>query len=365
MFGEGPARQQMFKTLELNPMFHDPEQVVLEEKWAAEPVGSACYELWKGMCVTQKQDKRPNSVCTCFCYREAPKTAAQKSTAMKSLIELGLPYEGGSIKLIKSGHAVVTRSKAMTAETLIVDLRCIEHVEVLTASDLHQSNMHLCWCCCVPMCGRFPELRDRVRLMSSDHVDRVKCRMGKNWCNCCPWLMGGQAWKQVIVEFNVLPGEGEKFADQIRHMQDNLKGGKDGRCFKVLEVNDIQGRFVTKGEIKVLSPDGSVVLPVGAKQIKDAEELLMMLDDELEEFITSRGAKVLPGLPVLTQAQRLFHSQQCERYVEDEFPRKGNCSGCTLFGRKNCICCNIRPFFQCNRPINGSRRDWYYKTTEK
>ena len=40
MFGEGPPRQQMFKTLELNPMFHDPEQVVLEEKWKAEPVGS-------------------------------------------------------------------------------------------------------------------------------------------------------------------------------------------------------------------------------------------------------------------------------------------------------------------------------------
>ena len=37
--------------------------------------------------------------------------------------------------------------------------------------------------------------------------------------------------------------------------------------FKVLEINDIQGRFVTKGEIKVLSPDGSVVLPDGAKQV--------------------------------------------------------------------------------------------------
>lgn len=364
MFGEGPPRQQMFKTSELNSMFHEDNDVVMEETWKAEPTGSRCYELWRGLCISQS-DERPNKLCSLFCYREAEKNSESKATDMASLHELGLPFEGGSIKLVKSGHAVVTRGKALTAETLVIDLRCIEHIELLSATDLHASNNNLCWCCCLPFCGRFPELRDRVRLLASDEIDRVKCRCGKMWCNCLPCCFGGAEWKQVIVEFQVAPGTGANFADQIRKMQEDIKGGKDGRCFKVLEINDIQGRFVTKGIIKVLSPEGSVCLPEGAVLIKDPEELLMMDDKKLNEFIKSRGATVLSNVPLLMQAQRLYNSQQCDRYVEEEFPRSQSCFACNCCPRKNCYCFQMRPFFQCNRPLNGARRDWYYKTETK
>ena len=44
-------------------------------------------------------------------------------------------------------------------------------------------------------------------------------------------------------------------------------------------------------------------------KVKDAEELLMMADDELKEFITSRGMKVSDNQPLLPQAEELLESQ--------------------------------------------------------
>jgi len=356
----GPKRVQMFNTLALKPMFHDATDIIAEETWPAPPTGDDCYETCKSMCVSV-DDERPGNCCNIFKYRAAAHEPLQKSSKIKSLVELGLPYGGGSCKILKSGHVVITQASGVSADTVVMDVSCVQHIEVLTANDLHDSKFHIAWCCCMPCCGQFPELRDRVRLLASDEIDISKCGCCKSWLDLPGCCFPQKAWKQVIAEFQVEPGKGEEFARIIRDLQAKVKTGNDGRCFKVLELNDIQGRFVTKGTIKVLSPEGSIELPHGAMQIKDAEELLLMNEEELIKFIETRGGVVLANIPYILQAQQLYHSQQCERYVEEEFPRE-TCCGDTFQSRKNCLFCNVRPFCKCNLPLNGARRDAYYKT---
>jgi len=358
----GPVRQQMFQTADLNPMFHQRHDVQIEESWNAEPEGSSCYEFAKWCCVGTK-DERPSNCCNCLSFRKASQFPIQKTSNKKTLIEQGLPIGGGNIKVLKTGHLVITRAQGLSAETLIVDIRCIKHIESLTTSDLHDSNNHLCWCCCMPCCGKFPVLHDRVRLMADDEIDNSYCACCTKWGNIP--CVGGQKWKQVISEFAVQPGRGAEFAQEIRKVQQMYKKKfpnievHDGRCFKVLELNDIQGRFVTKGKIIVCSPEGEVNLPDDAIQVKDAEELLMMNDGDLRKLITSRGMTLFPNRPLLPQAEEVLKSQMCDRYVVEEIPRS-NCCKCNLC-RKNCICINIRPFATCRLPLNGKRLESRYK----
>ena len=40
---QGPSRQQMFQTADLNPMFHQRNDVQVEESWGAAPEGSSKF----------------------------------------------------------------------------------------------------------------------------------------------------------------------------------------------------------------------------------------------------------------------------------------------------------------------------------